>query len=170
MLSCDRWITWNFDDLGESGIQSNLKVYLPEFMRVRTLAVTRLPDGKSFVTCDCKKRIRSGIPCSCFFRIADNGVIPFEDIIDIGMVDARFLKYYNSHYGDSSEIGDRLYEAQQECFDYEQEGTQVTPQFLDQLLGNEDDDYPKLGPGTSETDLKEAFHVLNTQTCLRFDL
>ena len=41
---------------------------------------------------------------SCF-HIATNAMVPDSDIIDIGMVDVRYLKMYNSHYADKGPVG-----------------------------------------------------------------
>jgi hypothetical protein len=118
----DRWIVWDFDDKEEEELKDNLHVYRPRFMRVRELTV-KVIDGKNFVPCECKKRTRIGLPCSCFFRIADNGFIDEKEIMDVGMVDVRYLKTFNAHYGDEGALGDLLYAAQEECFRYEGLGT-----------------------------------------------
>jgi len=49
-------------------------------------------------------------------------------------------------------------------------GTQVNDDFLAKLVGSDDDDYPKLGPNTTETDLTEALFVKNNPACTRWDL
>jgi hypothetical protein len=121
-LDVDRWIVWDFDDKVEEELKDNLHVYRPRFMRVRELTV-KVIDEKNFVSCECKKRIRIGLPCSCFFRIADNGFIDENEIMDVGMVDVRYLKTFNAHYGDEGALGDLLYAAQEECFRYEGLGT-----------------------------------------------
>ena len=57
-------------------------------MRVRELYVVD-DDDDFFVKCICGVRDRVGVPCECFFNIADNGSISPEEIIDIGMIEAQ---------------------------------------------------------------------------------
>ena len=53
-----------------------------------------------------------------FFNIATNALVPNSEIIDIGMVDVRYLKMYNSHYADKGPVGNLMYRAQNECFEH----------------------------------------------------
>ena len=46
------------------------------------------------------------MPCCHFFRIIVNAGIDKSKIVDIWMVDVRYLKVYNSHYGDSGPVGE----------------------------------------------------------------
>ena len=66
-------------------------------------------DEDFFVKCICGVRDRVGVPCECFFNIADNGSIGSEEIIDIGMIEARYLKLYNAHYGERNDMGKTVY-------------------------------------------------------------
>ena len=118
-------------------------------------------------------RTRAGVPCSCFFTIADNGYIEEEDIVDVGMVDVRYLKTFNAHYGDETKLGEMLYDAQQQCFDYDGEGIQISDEFMCQLVGSDEESYPKLGKVTSEEEYNEAMYVIERserQSTTRFDL
>ena len=90
-------------------------MYIPTFCRVRELQLVQLPCDKFFVSCTCGGRNREGIPCQCFWAITDNDVIREEEVVDIGMVDVRFLKAFNAHYGDDTELGKWLYKAQRDC-------------------------------------------------------
>ena len=48
-----------------------------------------------------------------FFRITITVGIDTSKIIDVGMVDVRYLKVNNSCYGDSGTVGELMYKAQQ---------------------------------------------------------
>ena len=61
-------------------------------------------------------------PARVFFRISDDAGVKSEDIVDLGMVDARYLRMYNSCYGEDSPSGKLMYRAQRECFENEKNG------------------------------------------------
>jgi len=105
-----------------------------------------------------------------FFTIADNGRIASKDIIDVGMVDVRYLKLFNAHYGEDSHLGQLLYNAQHQCFAYENEGTLVNEEFAMSLLGDDNEMYPKLGANTTEEDLIGAIYVLGRTSTTRLDM
>lgn len=163
------WLVWNFIEM-EREIKCPIQLYLPKFMRVRQLTVKKHSSGKIFVPCDCHYRTRIGVPCECFFNIAENSSIPSENIVDIGMVDVRYLKLFNAHYGEDTDLGRKLYAAQEQCFMHEGEGTQISPEFMDKLVGSGDSVYPILGRNTTQEDFEEAMFVLNRPTTTRFDL
>jgi hypothetical protein len=122
------------------------------------------------VTCTCGVRGRVGVPCECFFTIANSGKIESNDIIDIGMVDVRYLKLFNAHYGEDNHLGQLLYNAQQQCFTYENEGILVSEEFAMTLIGDDDQTYPKLGPNTTEEDFREATYVIGRTSTTRLDM
>jgi len=122
------------------------------------------------VTCTCGVRGRVGVPCECFFTIADNGRIESKDIIDVGMVDVKYLKLFHSHYGEDSHLGQLLYDAQQQCFTYENEGTLVSDELAMTLIGDDDQMYPKLGANTTEEDLRGATYVLERTSTTQLDM
>ena len=97
-------------------------LYLPQFVRVRRLHLTTTMAGKHFVQCTCQGRKREGVPCSCFFWISDDAGVKHKDIVDLGMVDARYLRMYNSCYGEDTPNGKLMYKAQRECFEKEKNG------------------------------------------------
>jgi len=169
-LDPHRWLVWNFNEHDLEEIKSHVQMYIPKFCRVRELQLVQLPCDKFFVSCTCGGRNREGIPCQCFWAITDNDVIEEEEVVDIGMVDVRFLKAFNAHYGDDTELGKWLYKAQRDCFEYENEGTQVSEDYAQKLVGNEDDEYPILGKNTSWDDFREAEFVLTQNACTRYDL
>ena len=84
-------------------------LHLPRFVRVQKLDLISKAAGKHFLKCTCCGRQKEGVPCPCFFRISDNAGVKREEIIDLGMLDARYLKLFNSHYGDEGPIGDMLH-------------------------------------------------------------
>ena len=72
-------------------------------------------------------------------------MVPNSEIIDIGMVDVRYLKMYNSHYADRGPVGKLMYRAQNECFQHKNMGVCVTNKFSAQLKGTSVTPYPILG-------------------------
>ena len=56
-------------------------------------------------------------------RIADNRIIDNKEIIDVGMVEVRYLKLINTHYGGDSQAGQNILKNQKECFQHEHNGT-----------------------------------------------
>ena len=93
-----------------------------------------------------------------------------DDIVDLGMIDARYLRMYNSCYGDSNPNGELMYKAQREYFENKNMGTLVSDTTMQTLVGEDDADYPTLGPGTSVKDFDEAIYVMNTSPCRILDL
>jgi len=70
------------------------------FYRVQELTVTKTDDNKYFIRCSCNGRSNEGVPCTCFFNIADSG--------HLSMIEVRYLKTFNSNYGDESDLGEKL--------------------------------------------------------------
>ena len=101
-----RWITWNCDVIDHIEITHELMLYVPRVVRVRKLQLTSTLAGKNFVQCTCHGRKREGVPCSCFFRISDDARVKPKDIIDLGKIGVRYLRMYNSSYGDNSPNGE----------------------------------------------------------------
>jgi hypothetical protein len=170
MMGPNQWFVWNWYGSDHEEIKSPLTLYLPGFLRVRELYINEVSGDKIFVTCTCGVRGRVGVPCECFFTIANSGKIESNDIIDIGMVDVRYLKLFNAHYGEDNHLGQLLYNAQQQCFTYENEGILVSEEFAMTLIGDDDHTYPKLGPNTTEEDLREATYVLGRTSTTRLDM
>ncbi|KAL7543722.1 hypothetical protein ACHAXR_013004 [Thalassiosira sp. AJA248-18] len=163
------FVCWDFDDLDPNKIDSHLKFYLPDFVRVRTITAEKYEDGKCFFPCDCYARERVGCPCACFYKIVASAKVPLEKRTEVGMFDVRMLKLFNSHYGDTdkngtnTEVGDLLYDAQSASFRNEGMGVEVTEDLFDLIVDADDGKYPKLGEGTSDNDLREALWVLDRQ-------
>ena len=89
---------------------------IPRFLRVRELVIDKNHPGRQFVKCSCQERTKIGVPCPCFFRVARDASIPFEEIMDIGMFDVRYTKLFNSHYASKEEsMAKMVYEAQAVC-------------------------------------------------------
>ena len=94
----------------------NSRLAIPRFLRVRELEINEDESGRVFVKCTCCERTKVGVPCPCFFRIARDKNIPFEEIMDIGMFDVRYLKLFDAKYGsDDQAISDMLFDAQEVC-------------------------------------------------------
>ena len=49
------------------------------------------------------------------------------------MVDVRFLKTFNAHYGEDTDIGNALLKLQTQCFQFEDFGIPISTSFLEQL-------------------------------------
>ena len=88
-------------------------IAIPRFLRVRELHVDDSLLGRHFMKCSCCERMKIGIPCPCFFRIARDATIPYDQIMDVGMFDVRYTKLFNSHYASKDEtMANMIYEAQ----------------------------------------------------------
>ena len=79
-----------------------------------------------------------------------------QEIIDLSMIDVRYLKTFNSEYGAETELAERLMDAQAQCFLYEGRGVQVSEKLVTQLVGDPNGKYPILGAGTTKEDYEEA--------------
>ena len=115
------------------------------------------------------------------------------------MVNVRYLKTFNAHYGEDTDISNTLLKLQTQCFQFEEFGIPISNSFLKQLdrtrvnfpkklsffdsssqedeLWCSDNDekgpcisYPILGKYTTEEDFEEAMHVKNLDCCDQFDL
>ena len=152
------WRVWDFDEWMDEAkterFQSPLWAHYPIFCRVRELRVNDL-GSRTFIKCTCKKRVKLGIPCRCFARIIDNGSVHADEMMDMAMIDIRYWKIFHAHYGEDSKVGQYLLEAQRQCFLYEHAGIAVKQSLLSKIVGDEDSEYPILGPNTTSTDYKE---------------
>ena len=106
----------------------------------------------------------------CFFRISDDAGVNPEEIVDLGMVDARYLRMYNSCYGEDTPNGKLMYKAQRECFENENMGTLVSENTMDRLVQHDDAEYPIMGKGTTVNNLAEARYVMSLNSCTTLDL
>ena len=121
--------------------------------------------------CSCKRREREGVPCSCFFKISDDAKVSSENIVDLDQIDPRYWKVYNSHYGDDSEMGQLMHQAQQRSFDTEGLGVMITDKTAHALTGAQSAPYPILGKNTTMEDFLEAKFVMGSQCpCTVLDL
>ena len=111
-ISSNQWLVWNFHRNDHQELISHLDLYMTNFYRVRSLYTTENDDEMCFVKCSCGQQSNLGLPCECFFSIADNGKIDEKEIMDLKMIDCRWLRMFNAHYGEKGDIGDMLYEAQ----------------------------------------------------------
>ena len=169
-IAKNRWMVWNCNAIDHIEVPDPLMLHLPRFVRVRQLHLTSNSAGKHFVKCTCEGRTREGVPCSCFFRISDNAGVNSEDIVDLGMVDARYLRMYNSCYGEDSPNGALMYTAQRECFENERMGTLVSENTMHKLVHDDDAEYPIMGISMTEKDFDEAKYVMSLNACTTLDL
>ena len=66
-----------------------------------------------YVTCSCGERTTKGVPCKCFFKVADEAGICENEIIDLNMLDITYTKLFNAEYGKDTENASLLIRAQQ---------------------------------------------------------
>ena len=168
-LTPTKWISWYFDEVQKEKDRHPLFLQIPMFLRVRVVELT-YHNENNFVSCSCGRREREGVPCSHFFNIATNAKVPTSEIVDIGMVDVRYLKMYNSHYADKGPVGNLMYRAQNECFEHKNLGVCVTNKFSTQLKGTSVTPYPILGENTSPSDYNEAEFVMYNGPCTAQEL
>ena len=156
------WRVWDFDewleDVEANKFKAKVWAHMPVFCRVWELRVNNF-NGRTFIKCSCKKRTKIGVPCRCFARVIDNGSVLPSEMLDIGMIDIRYWKIFNAHYGSDTEIGRSLLEAQKQCFFYEHAGIAVNANVVDKIVGDEKAEYPILGPNTTMTDYEEMNYV-----------
>ena len=164
------YITWNFDlDNDYDNYPDSLDVHLPDMLRVEMLT---LDTTGNFVKCTCGGREGFGVPCQCYFRIADNGKMTPKEMIDPCMADIRYWKLFHTHYETDTEIGRLLKRAQAEAFVNEGKGIPVPAVVMDKLCSESSpiEGYPQLGPNTSEKDFEEAMFVRSRSTTTLRDI
>ena len=66
-----------------------------------------------------------------FWKLARDADIPMNDIMDVGMFDVRWLKSFNTPFGqrfdgEYSRIAKMLMIAQNQCFEDDGKGTQIS--------------------------------------------
>ena len=105
-----------------------------------------------------------------FFSISSNAGIDEKYIVDVGMVDVRYLKQFHAHWDEDSELGRTLHAAQQQCFVNEGCGVPIREDFANELMGKPGNSHPVLGENTTESEFEEALFVRGCDTCTRFDL
>ena len=178
-MSYFTWITWNNCCVDKKHCvvykhkRGRLFSRLTHMLRVSRLTLTQESDGTWFIKCDCGGRENTGVPCSCFFKIADDADIADKDIVHLCMVTPKFLKWWHSHYGTPSPIGDLLYDAQSQSFRDKDKGIQIPSSVARALLGPDtftDSDFPMLGKETLPSDYKEAQYMLEQSTCTSLDV
>ena len=126
----------------------------------------------NFVKCTCGGREGFGVPCQCYFRIADNAKMTPKEMIDPCMADVRYWKLFHTHYETDTEIGRLLKRAQAEAFVNEGKGIPVPAVVMDKLCSESSpiQGYPQLGPNTSEKDFEEAMFVRSRSTTTLRDI
>jgi len=82
-----RFISWNFDPVDAVEVSHDLELYRPMFYRVHELKVKQDKSGKYFFPCSCKGRDKEGVPCTCYFTVADQAGVSSQEIIDLSMID-----------------------------------------------------------------------------------
>ena len=88
----------------------------------------------------------------------------------VEMVGVSWQKIFQSHFGNADDIGEALMEAQEECFLYEDHGTNLCDAAAKKILGDKNTDYPVFGPNTTQEDYKEAQFVMQNPACTLLEL
>ena len=96
------YITWNFDLENDVDYPDPLYVHLPVMLRVEVMT---LDTTENFVKCTCGGCEGVGVPCECYFPIADNAKLTPKQVIHPCMVDIRYWKLFHTHYETDTEIG-----------------------------------------------------------------
>ena len=167
------WITWDNRAVEREDPRHPLFDRITKIMRVNHLTLTRHVDGSWFVKCDCGRREDVGVPCGCFFRIAENAGIPMDDIIHLCMVSPRHLKVWQTHYATKTRMGDLLYEAQEQAFRDKKKGMRVPDNIAQQLLrapSSQQFRSPDYGPDTFPSHYQEAKYMDTLPACTRADV
>jgi len=167
------WITWDNSCVDKSHYDDPLFEEITKVLRVSHLTLSRDENGAWFVKCDCGGRENIGIPCGCFFRIAENAGVPQKDIVDLCMVSPKYMKVFQTHYGTNTKIGDLLYAAQRESFEDKDKGIRVTELVAKYLLNPTTErgrDFPKLGPNMLSSHYAEARYMMQRVTSTRADI
>ena len=106
------WV-WNFEPQVDPNSVHPIMHYLPEILRLRQVKVTRDScSARWYVTCSCGERTTKGVPCKCFFKVADEAGICQNEIIDLNMLDITYSKLFNAEYGKDTENASLLIRAQ----------------------------------------------------------
>ena len=169
----DTWITWDNSAVDRSDARGTLFDRITKMMRVSTLRLYRDEDGLWFVLCDCGGKENLGVPCGCFYRIAETAGVPKEEIVDLVMISPRYLKCWQTHYGTPSTLGTLLYEAQAQAFADKRKGIRVPDKVARRLLhpvNAPDHAFPHFGRDTNPSHYKEAQFILKRKCCTRSDL
>jgi len=167
------WITWDNSCVEKNKFKNPLFAEITKLLRVNQLTLTQDEKRHWFVKCTCGGREDIGVPCGCFFRIADTAGVPMNDIIDICMVSPKYLKVFQTHYGTNTEIAALLYEAQRQSFIDKDKGIRITDVVARHLLNPSNrraHGFPWLGKDTLPSHYVEARHMMKCETCTRADL
>ena len=113
--------------------------------------VLTLDTAGNFVKCTCGGREGVGVPCECYFRIADNAKLTPKQIIHSCIADIRYWKLFHTHYETETEVGHLLKRAQAEAFVNEGKSIPVHRVVTDKLVAEPLDVpvYPQLGLNTT---------------------
>ena len=110
--------------------------------------------------------VRCGFPCSHFFSIIDQ--------IHHMMVNVQYWKYFRAYYGDDSQIGQTLVQAQADQFDVEGMGIPITNEMLltckSKNMTKGGESFPILFPNTTKAMYEEAKYVSEQHACTYPDL
>lgn len=168
-----KWITWNNSSVRKKDLRGNLYSNVTKIMRVSQLHLDQDEHGSWFVRCDCGGKENLGVPCECFFRICDNAGVPEKDIVHLCMISPKYLKWWQTHYGTPTPIGELLYAAQKQAFADKKKGIRITSKIALMLLNNDTVDtpvYPQFGPDTYPSDYGEAVFMMKQPACTAKDI
>lgn len=95
--------------------------------------------------CSCKKWKRRGRPCACFFKICEDCNALPEEMLTLDVIDIRFWKTFHAIYGDGGDMGQLLFDAQAQSYEFKNAGTMLNKELLAKLCAKAPDGYPLLG-------------------------
>ena len=115
-LLSSTWITWDNSSVERKSTRPPLYSKITQMLCVSRLGLRRDKDGAWFVKCTCGGRENVGVPCACFFIIAENAGVPEENIVHLCMISPQYLRCWQTDYGTQSKTGQLLYQAQTQAF------------------------------------------------------
>ena len=172
-ITSHTWMTWDNSCVEMNEFKNPLFAEITKILRVNHQTLSRDEKGHWFVKCSCGVREDIGVPCGCFFRIADTAGVPMKDIIDICMVSPKYLKVFQTHYGTNTKIASLLYDAQRQAFADKDKGIRITDVVAGYLLNPSNrrvHAFPWLGKDTLPSHYVEARHMMKYEACTRADL
>ena len=167
------WIAWNNESVDKKHPRHPLFLRITDILRVSRLVLTREADGSWFLRCTCGGRENLGVPCECFFKIAEDAGVPEEHIVHLCMITPKFLKLWQTHYATDHPISEALYAAQHQAFLDKDKGirlTDIVAQYLVRTEATSDEDYPILGSNTLPSDYEEAMFMQDQSVCTASDV
>ena len=171
-LSPTVWITWDNSCVERESTRDPLFSKVTRMLRVSQMELHMDENGDWFIKCNCGGRENVGIPCACFFQIAENAGVPEMHIVHLCMISPKYLRCWQTDYATDSRTGELLYEAQRQSFIDKDKGTRLSLVVSDLLrkAATESGEFPSLGPDTLLANYEEALFMMGRSTCTVSDI